>query len=198
MTNLASGLAVGSIAGLSFAYRIWQLPESLIGTAIALAVFPTLSTFVAQGAHERLHRTFNVTLAIILVLAIPAMLFVVLFARPLVLLLYHGGAFQSESVDLVTSILQVYALAIVGESALELVARIFYAQHDTRTPMFVALAAMILRAALMFAWVDGFGARGLALAYAIGVSAEASALYLLARRRFVERAVPSPSREAAV
>ncbi len=197
MTNLASGLTVGSIAGLSFAYRIWQFPESLIGTALALAVFPTLSALAAQGARERLCRTFDLTLGLILALAIPATLFVVLLARPLVTLLYHGGAFQAESTDLVTNILQVYALAIVGESALELVARIFYAQHDSRTPMFVALAAMVLRAALMFAWADVFGARGLALAYAIGVSVEAGALYVIARRRLGEPVTTAARKEIA-
>jgi putative peptidoglycan lipid II flippase len=201
MTNLASGLAAGSIVGLNFAYRIWQFPESLIGTAIALAVFPTLSALAAQGARERLRRTFDVTLGIILALAIPSMLLVVALARPVVSLLFQGGAFQAESTDLVAGILQLYALAIVGESALELAARIFYAQHDARTPMFVALAAMVLRAALMLAWVNVWGARGLGLAYAIGVSVEAGALYVIARRRLRTNtfdAAQAPSQPASV
>jgi putative peptidoglycan lipid II flippase len=181
MTNLASSLAAGSVAGLNFAYRVWQFPESLIGTAIALAVFPTLSALAAQGARDQLRRTATVTMGIILGLAVPSMLLVIAFARPLVSLLFQGGAFQGESVDLVAGILQLYALAVAGESALELAARVFYAQHDSRTPMFVAIGAMVLRAALMFAWVNVLGARGLALAYAIGVSAEAGALFVLAR-----------------
>jgi putative peptidoglycan lipid II flippase len=183
MTNLASGLAAGSIAGLNFAYRVWQFPESLIGTAIALAVFPTLSALAAQGARDQLRRTFQVTMGIILGLAVPSLVLVIAFARPIVSLLFQGGAFQGESIDLVAGILQLYALAVAGESALELAARVFYAQHDSRTPMFVAVVAMVLRAALMFAWVNVLGARGLGLAYAVGVSAEAGALFLLARRR---------------
>lgn len=182
MTSLASGLAAGSIAGLNFAYRIWQFPESLIGTAIALAVFPTLSTLAAQGNKDTLMRTFNATIGVILALALPSMLLVIILAGPIVRLLFQGGAFQGESIDLVAGILQLYALAVVGESALELVARFFYARHDSRTPMFVAIAAMALRAVLMFAWVNTLGARGLGLAYAIGVSGEAGLLYLLARR----------------
>lgn len=180
MTNLASGLAPGSLSGLNFAYRVWQFPESLIGTAIALAVFPTLSSLAAQRAQAQLRRTFLVTMCVILLLAIPAMLFVIILARPLVSLLFQGGAFQGESVDLVASILRLYALAIAGESALELAARSFYARHDSKTPMFVAVAAMILRAALMLIWVNDLGARGLALAYAIGVSLEAGILFLIA------------------
>lgn len=183
MTSLASGLAAGSIAGLNFAYRVWQFPESLIGTAIALAVFPTLSALAAQGARDQLRRTFSVTIGVILLLALPAMLLVIVFARSIVTLLFQGGAFQAESIDLVAGILQLYALAVVGESALELAARVFYAQHDSRTPMFVAIGAMAIRAALMLAWVNVLGARGLGLAYSIGVSVEAGALSLLAWRR---------------
>ncbi len=197
MTNLASGLAAGSIAGLNFAYRIWQFPESLIGTAIALAVFPTLSALAAQNAQKQLRRTFDITMGIILALAIPATVLVVVLARPVVSLLFQGGAFQGGSTDLVAGILQLYGLAVIGESALELAARIFYAQHDTRTPMFVALVAMALRAALMFAWVNTLGAAGLGLAYAIGVSVEAGTLYVIARRRMHEPIVTAKSEEIA-
>ncbi len=186
MTNLASGLAVGSISALNYAYVIWQVPESLIGTAIALAVFPTLSALVAQKAEARLRHTFSRGMMIILGLAVPAALVVILFARQLVVLFFRGGQFQDTSTDAVVGVLQLYALAIVGESALELVARLFYARHDTRTPMFVALGAMVVRAGLMFLWVEIMGARGLALAYAIGVSLEAGMLYFIAQRRLAE------------
>ncbi len=192
MTNLASGLAVGSISSLNYAYVIWQVPESLIGTAIALAVFPTLSALAAQGALDKLWRTFNRSMGIILALAIPGAIVTILLAQQLIRLLFQGGAFQSTSTDTVTGILQLYAIAIVGESALELVARLFYARHDSLTPMFVALGSMFLRAALMFAWVETMGARGLALAYAIGVTAEAGTLYLVAHRRLAG-ANPSPA-----
>jgi putative peptidoglycan lipid II flippase len=193
MTNLASHLAAGSIAGLNYAYVIWQFPESLFGTAIALAVFPTLSALAAQGAREQLRRTFNLTMFAILALAIPSVLLVIVFAQPLVRLAYERGEFTAASTQAVSGILQFYALAVIGESALELAARIFYAQHDSRTPMLIAIAAMILRAALMFAWANVWGARGLALAYAVGVSAEAGALYLLARRRLPGNELAQPS-----
>lgn len=189
MTNLASRLAAGSIAGLNYAYVIWQFPESLFGTAIALAVFPTLSALAAQVARGQLRRTFTLTMGAILALTIPSALLVVVLAQPIVRFAYERGEFTPASTLAVSGILQVYALAIIGESALELAARVFYAQHDSRTPMVIAIASMILRAALMFAWADVWGARGLALAYAVGVSAEAGALYLLARHRLREQKI---------
>jgi putative peptidoglycan lipid II flippase len=90
---------------------------------------------------------------------------------------------------LVAGVLQFYALAIVGESVLELVARVFYANHNSLTPMYVAIAGMVLRIGLMVFWRDTLGAQGLALAYAVGVSFEAFALWVLAQRKYV-RAEP--------
>ena len=184
MTNFASRLSEGSVSALSYAYSLWQFPESLIGTAIALAVFPQLARHVAANEMNRLRATYRLALAAILGLAMPAMIVLVVFARPIVALLFERGAFSGASTDLVATVLQFYALAIVGESALELTARVFYAQHDARTPMFVALIAMLIRAALMFWWSGTWGAPGLALAYAVGVVIEGGALGLLAQKKF--------------
>ena len=115
----------------------------------------------------------------------PAALVAFFFPAPIVRVVLQSGAFDAESTALVARVLQFYALAIVGESVLELVARVFYANHNSKTPMFVAIGALVLRIGLMLAWRDTLGAAGLALAYAIGVTVEATVLWFLARRNFV-------------
>lgn len=185
LTNsIGSFLAVGSIGALDYAYLLWQFPETLIGTAIAVAVFPRLAQRVAAQDLPGFRRLYRLALLTILAFAVPAMLVAVFFARPIVSLVLRGGAFGADSITLVSGVLQFYALAIVGESCLELVARVFYANKDSKTPMFVAIGALVIRLALMLWWRDTLGARGFALAYAIGVSIEASVLWLLSRRRF--------------
>lgn len=184
MNNLASFLSAGSISALSYAYMLWQFPETLIGTAIAVAVFPRLAQRAAANDTRGFQRLFRIALLTILALAIPSALIAILFARQIVALVLERGAFNAESTALVAPVLQFYALSIVGESLLELVARTFYAQHDSKTPMFVAIGAMTLRVVLMVWWRDTLGASGLALAYAVGVCVEAGALWLLARKRF--------------
>jgi putative peptidoglycan lipid II flippase len=180
MTNFASRLSEGSVSALSYAYSLWQFPETLIGTAIALAAFPRLAAHVARDERTALHSTYRIALVAILGLAIPATFVTIVFARPIVALVFARGAFDVASVDLVVSVLRFYALAIVGESLLELTARIFYAQRDARTPMIVAIISMLIRAGLMMWWSQIWGAPGLALAYAIGVAIEGGALAGLA------------------
>ncbi|MBI4675839.1 MAG: murein biosynthesis integral membrane protein MurJ [Chloroflexi bacterium] len=185
MNNLASFLSVGSISALGYAYLLWQFPETLIGTAIAVAVFPRLAQRAAAQDTRGFRRLFRLALVTILALTIPAALVAILFARQIVALVLERGAFDAASTALVAPVLQFYALAIVGEALLELVARTFYAKHDSKTPMFVAIGAMALRVVLMLWWRDVWGAPGLALAYTVGVCVEASALWVLARRRFM-------------
>lgn len=185
LTNtIASFLPVGSISALGYAYSLWQFPETLIGTAIAVAVFPRLAQRAAARDTAGFQRLYRIALITILALAVPSLLFAIFFAQPIVTLVLQRGAFDAESTALVAGVLQFYALAIVGESLLELVARVFYANRDSRTPMWVAIGAMVLRLALMLWWRDTLGAPGLALAYGVGVTIEASTLWFLSRRRF--------------
>jgi putative peptidoglycan lipid II flippase len=183
--TIASFLPVGSISALGYAYSLWQFPETLIGTAIAVAVFPRLAQRVAAKDTRGFQRLYRISLCTILALAIPAALVAIFFAQPIVAFVLQRGAFDAQSTAQVAGVLQFYALAIVGEAVLELVARVFYAKHDSKTPMFVAIGAMFLRIGLMLWWRNSLGAGGLALAYAVGVCGEAGALWLLARRRFM-------------
>lgn len=183
MNNLASFLGTGSISALNYSYNLWQFPETLIGTAIAVAVFPRLAQRVAANDVAGFHRLYRVALLTILALAIPAMLVAFFFAQPIVSIL-ERGEFTSDSTAFVARVLQFYSLAIVGEAMLELTARVFYANHDSKTPMFVAIGGVILRVSLMVLWRDSLGAPGLALAYAVGVTTEAIVLWVISRRRF--------------
>ncbi len=186
LTNtIASFLSTGSISALAYAYSLWQFPETLIGTAIAVTVFPRLAQAVAAKDVAGFRRLYKQSLFTILALAIPACLVAILFAQPIIALVLQRGAFDAESTVLVAGVLQFFALAIVGESLLELVARVFYAHHDSKTPMFVALGILILRIGLMLWWRELFGAAGLALAYGVTVTLEAAALWFLAQRRFI-------------
>lgn len=186
VTNtIASFLPTGSISALGYAYSLWQFPEVLIGTAIAVAVFPRLAQRVAANDRAGFQQFYRRALLTILALAIPSALVTIFFAEPIVALVLQRGAFDVASTALVASVLQFYALAIVGESVLEVTARVFYANHDSKTPMFVAIGSMIVRIGLMLWWRDTLGAPGLALAYGVGVCMEASVLWFLSRQRFM-------------
>jgi putative peptidoglycan lipid II flippase len=178
--SLASTLASGSVTALNYGWRVMQLPETLIATAIATAAFPTLSEFAARGQIRQLRGTLRTTLLIILALTIPATIGLLLFGQWAVQVLYGTNP---EATLLITWAVHGYALGMVGHSMLEITARTFYAQQDTWTPLYVAVGAMIVGIAASFLLRDVLGVGGLALANAIGVTVEVITLLVILRRR---------------
>ena len=182
-TSLASQLSPGSVTALNYAWRVMQLPETVIATAVATAVFPTLSELAASGKIDELRATISSTLRTILALTVPATVGLIVLGRPFVRVLFEGGLFQASATDAVVWALQAYALGLIAHSMLEVCARIFYAQQDTWTPLYAASGAMIVVIAASLVLREAFGHAGLALANSIGVSLEALALLLIADRR---------------
>lgn len=183
-TNLASRLDAGSVSALEWGWEFMQLPETLIGTAFGLVAFPTLAELAAQGDVEGLRRTLGETLRTILALAVPAAAGLILLGRPLLQLLYQRGAFGAGATEAVYVALQFYTLGLVGHACLEIVARAFFAQQDTLTPLLVAAVAGVANVALGIGLMGPLGHGGLALANSLAVSGELLTLLLILRRRW--------------
>lgn len=177
--RLASSLAAGATSGYFLAYSLMQLPQTLFGTAIALVVFPTFAELYNAGDMDGLKQTARRTLGIIWTLTLPAAAAVILLGRPLIVILFQGGEFDEASTTLVYTILVIFSLRIVSESTLEIVARLFYAQHNTRTPMFAYLGWLVVTAFLAFLLVRPLGISGLALATTISFTLLAAVLFVL-------------------
>jgi putative peptidoglycan lipid II flippase len=183
MTNLASRLGEGSVSALNYAWNLMQLPESLVGTAIATAAFPTLSALAARGDRGSLRATASTTLGAILALTVPAAVGLIALGRPMIQLVFQRGAFDASSTQAVYLALQFYALGLVGHSMLEVATRVFYAGHDTWTPFLVAASAMLAHLVLSLVLMRELGHGGLALANSLAVSLEVGGLLVIARYR---------------
>lgn len=180
--RLASGLPSGSTSAYFYAYALMQLPQTLFGTAIALVVFPTLAELYNAGDIAGLRRTASNTIAVIWTLTIPSAAVTLLLGREIIGLLFQGGAFDAAATQLVYTILAFFSIRIVSESTLEVVARLFYAQHNTRTPMLAYLGWLVVTGLLAVILVGRLGVAGLALATTIGFTLLAAVLFELNRR----------------
>lgn len=181
--RLTSGLPAGSTSGYFYGYYLQQLPETLLGTAIAIVVFPTMAELFNAGDLAGLKRTAMQALGIIWTLTIPAAAALVLLGEPAITLFLQRGAFDAASTRLVYTILVFFSVRVVSEASLEILARLFFAQHDTVTPMLVALLWLGIAAGLFYALVGPLGAGGLALASTIAFTVQSAILFILNRRR---------------
>jgi putative peptidoglycan lipid II flippase len=181
--RFTSALPPGSTSCYFYAYYLMQLPQTLLGTAIAIVVFPTLAELYNSGEIDRLKETAMSALRIIWTLTIPAGVALVLLGQPAIVVFLEGGAFDEASTRIVYGILVFFSVRVVSEATLEIVARLFYAQHNTVIPMFVALGWLAIHIVFAYLLVGSMGAAGLALASTIAFTVQAAVLLYLNRRR---------------
>jgi putative peptidoglycan lipid II flippase len=179
---LASAIP-GAITALDYAWTLMMLPLGIFAMAISTAVFPTLADQTARDRLDEMVATLTGTLRVILYLTIPASAGLIVLGEPIVQLLLERGEFTAASTALTVQALRLYALGLLGQAAVEIVTRAFYALQDTRTPVLVAGLAMVVNLALAFPLRHWLGHGGLALAVSLAALTEAAALLLLARRR---------------
>jgi putative peptidoglycan lipid II flippase len=197
MNNIASRLGTGSVSALDWGWRLMQIPETLIGTAMGTVIFPTLAALSELGDETGKRDALSGALRFILIATIPAAVGLILIGQPLIRLL-ERGAFDASASALVFSTLRFFALGLVVHSALEVVARGFYADKDTLTPLWAALGGALINLTLSFLlsdilFIDSPGAAnqpdsgnvsGLALANTTGVAFEVLVLLWVLRRRW--------------
>lgn len=181
--NLASRLGEGSVSALDYGWDLMQMPQTIIGSAIGIVLFPTMAALAAQGDLAGLRQTTSQALRIILVLSIPAMVGLIVLGRPVIQLMFERGQFGPDSTAAVYQSLQFWALALVAHCALEVVNRLFYAQKDTTTPLLGALAGMLVNIGLAVLLYRVLDAGGLALSNGVAVTVEVLILLAIAHWR---------------
>jgi putative peptidoglycan lipid II flippase len=182
-TILASRLAAGSLSALNFAWLLMLLPLGIFAQAIATVIFPTFANQAASDQREAMRATFALILRLVIFLTLPAAVGLWVLDVPLVRLLFEHGEFDPRSTELVVFALQFYALGLISHAIVEIGVRVFYALHDTWTPVLVGVGAMALNVVLSLLWVGALQHGGLALANSVATSLEMLVLLALLHRR---------------
>lgn len=184
-TILASGLAAGSLAALNYAWLLMLLPQGLIAQAVATVAFPTLAELAAREETAKLRQMLSLSLRMIWYLTLPAAVGLFLLREPLIRLLLERGRFDAHSTQQVAWALGFFTLGLLAHATVEITSRGFYALHDTRTPVVVALGAMAVNIVLSILLLQPLAHGGLALANSIATLLEMLVLLLLLRGRSV-------------
>ncbi len=188
-TRLASQMSEGSVTGISWGLTMMLMPQAIIAQSVAMAALPTLSAQYSLDRLDDLRNSLATSLRGILLLAIPASLGLILLRQPITALMLQYGKFTETSTQLISWALLWYSAGLVGHCVVEILARAFYAMHDTKTPVLVGAVAMGLNVAfslLFSSWFARLGWMphgGLALANSLATGLEAASLWVFMRRR---------------
>ena len=176
-TQIASHLTPGSVSWLSYADRLMEFPTALLGVALGVVLTPQLAAARAEQDSRQYAALIDWGLRWVLLLAAPCAVALLTFAKPLVSVLYHYGAFTERDVLQTTSALMGYGVGLVGLVAIKVLAPGFYASQDIRTPVKIAVTVLVITQLLNIVLVPMLQHAGLALA--IGLGACINALWLL-------------------
>ncbi len=182
-TTLASGLDERAIAAFNVAFLVFQIPIGTLGVPLGVVALPALSQHVASGAVAEFVRLAGRAMRLMAFAMVPLAIFGLLAAQPVVTLLFQYGKVDAGGVQLTAQALAIFLIALPSESAIVILARVFYAGRDTRTPVAAALLAVAVSVAVSVATVGPMGLPGLALGIAVASWVEAIVLVVLLERR---------------
>lgn len=174
-TNLASRMAAGSVRAYQQATTLSYVPINLIGVAISTAAFPKMAERLGQGRPDLFKSELQSVLRVIIWLALPVTVITFFGRGYLVNFIKNGGD------TLMASILGILAIAILFRSIYHIAARSFYAQQDTKTPLYISLFTIGLNIvlAIWFTFGLNLAVYGLAWATAIVSAVEVAILFVI-------------------
>ncbi|MCC6260036.1 MAG: hypothetical protein IT311_04155 [Anaerolineales bacterium] len=148
--NLASRLdQAGAVSSLTYGWMIMQVPETVLGTALATALLPTLSEYAARADWTGFRETIERALRVLISLTIPIAAVMSAGIHPLVRAVF---GFDETTTALLTATTRAYLLTLTGFAIHEVAARSFYARKEPLFPLY----AVLLRLA-MFLGIGGMG-----------------------------------------
>jgi putative peptidoglycan lipid II flippase len=176
-TQIASRLATGSVSWITYADRLMEFPTAMLGVAMGVVLMPQLAGARASGDTAKYSAMLDWGLRLVVLLAVPCAIALIVFAKPLVAVLYHYGAMTDFDVQQITTALMGWGVGLVGIVAIKVLAPGYYANLDTKTPVRIAIAVLVITQLLNIGLVPLFAHAALTLS--IGIGALINALWLL-------------------
>ena len=198
---IATFLVSGSVSWLYYSDRLLEFPLGVFGVALSTVILPNLSRKFASRDPDAFSGTLDWALRLALIVTLPAALGLALLSTPILITLFQYGAFQLSDVEMSALSLSAYAAGLPAFIAVKVLAPGFFARQDTKTPVKIAIVAMVSNMALNFIFVGAWLAlavkgphTGLALASSAAAYINAGLLYRALRKQGAYRPEPGWSR----
>jgi putative peptidoglycan lipid II flippase len=155
-------LGEGALTMLSYADRLNQLPLSIIGTALGVAILPSISQAIARddeaAASDVQARAFDLSM----LLTLPATLALMVAAFPIIGALYRAGDYSIEAAQTTASILAILVTGLPAYVLVKVLTPAFYARKDVKTPVTIAMTVLALSIPANFILIPQIGIYSLA------------------------------------
>ena len=175
----SAGLGEGALTMLSYADRLNQLPLSIIGTALGVAILPAISQAIARGedaeASDVQARAFDLSM----LLTLPATLALAIASGPIIGALYQGGEFSIEAARVTGNILAILVTGLPAYVLVKVLTPNFYARKDVKTPVWIAMGVLLGGIVANFALIPVIGIYSLATVTSAGAWINFGLLFII-------------------
>jgi putative peptidoglycan lipid II flippase len=194
---IATFLVTGSVSWLYYSDRLLEFPLGVFGIALATVILPNLSQKHAKASTVEFSATLDWALRLAVIVTVPAAVGLVILAAPILTTLFQYDAFQADDVRMSAYSLIAYCSGLPAFIAVKVLAPGYYARQDTRTPVKIAVTAMVTNMLLNLVFVGlllrgGFEGPHAGLALASSAAAYLNAILLY--RGLKKRQVYEPER----
>ncbi|WP_439787879.1 murein biosynthesis integral membrane protein MurJ [Neptunomonas phycophila] len=163
-TVLASFLQTGSVSWLYYSDRLSELPLGVFGIAISTVILPSLSRKHASQSTDSFAHTLDWAVRMILLIGLPSAVALVMLAEPLIITLFKYGAMTERDVAMSAMSLRAYGVGLLAFMLIKVLAPGYFSRQDMKTPVKIAIQAMLANMVFNLLLIFPFQHVGLAAA----------------------------------
>jgi putative peptidoglycan lipid II flippase len=182
-TFFASFLEAGSVSWLYYADRLINFPLGVFGVAIATVILPHLSRKHAEDDFANFSRSVDWGMRLVLIIALPSMVSLTVFASPIVMTLFAHGKFDYQDSLSTVAAMQAFSIGLPAFMLVKVFGSAFYAKQDIKTPVKIAIFSVIVNTLLCLILIGPLAHVGLAMASSISGLCNASLLLFVLYKR---------------
>lgn len=162
--SIASMVCIGAVSSLSYGERISNVITGLTAGVISVVIFPQLTKFAAMSNYEYMSKTIKKYSFSLVLIILPGLTVLYVFAFDIVKLLFMRGAFDINSALVTSGIFRIYIYCVVFSSIKMILLNGYYAIGNTRIPLLISMFILTLNGMASMVLPKYYGIYGLAIA----------------------------------
>lgn len=190
-TKFGSHLFAGAgVSAIELANNLYLIIAGVFVLSITNFIFPKLSREASADTENAFQNTINMTMHTTLYIIIPMMAGLMCISKPLIALIYGGGAFDDFSIEITSKALFFVSTGMVAYAVQAVISRAFFAEQNGKLPLLAGIASIIVNILLSIALTERLDVAGLAIASSVATLVNAIVLLIPFQRKgrgFIDR-----------
>lgn len=157
----------GGIAALNYAHTLYLLPITIISTALASVLFPSLSAAYAEKDHSRIKELNSKSILVNIYIFLPVTFLFYFRAEALCSLLFEGGKFDHAATLMTAGTLKIFSLSYFFYSLYSSLNRTIYSIGKTKVLFLFTIILLIVKFCLNYLLAPIYDVNGLAISTSV-------------------------------